>query len=132
MIYTKNKLLNELKISSEKLHEPSPYEDIRKMQNDYKEQFSNLKEWEIFNADFSQFCSLIEGTLSYVIQDNISDIPKKQIEYLKFGFFEFFKMYAFCEDIICNYENLYKEYSYHEQARKLLLDYFNLSGNNVE
>ena len=123
----KNKIINELKIINEKLYDPFPYDDVRKMHKDCKEQFSKLKEWEIFNADLSQFCFLIEGTLSHVIQDNVSDLPEKQIEYLKFGFFELFPMYSFCVEKLPNYANLYKEYLLYEQARNLLLDYLELN-----
>lgn len=111
---------------SEKLHQPFPYRDTDKIQEDFLPEFSKLSQdenWLI--ADYNTYCMNIAGSLSYCLEDLTDEIPKDQIEMLKFSFFDFYKQYQFFEAKITKYDGFYQEYQLFEEERKLLLVYFN-------
>ncbi|MGF9909857.1 YxiJ family protein [Brevibacillus porteri] len=105
------------------LSKPFPYEDTKKMEKEWREHFSALQEEHFFNADFSYYCSVIAGTISYIVKDKAMNIPKGQIDYMKKSFFEAFPQYCFVKESLGKYPKLFNEYTSYEQARKLILDF---------
>lgn len=109
---------------NEKLQQPFPYRDTDKIQEDFLPEFSKLSQDENWlTADFNTYCMNIAGSLSYCLEDLTDEIPKDQIEMLKFSFFDFYKQYQFFEAKITRYDGLYQEYQLFEEARKWLLEY---------
>jgi YxiJ-like protein len=89
-----------------------PYEDIAKMREDFKKDFSRID--DIFSADFNDYCSVIAGTFTYVINNNAGGIPERQVDLLYKGFFERFEHYSFLEERLIHYPLLFNEYLSHE------------------
>jgi hypothetical protein len=107
-----------------KLHKPFPYKNIYEIYEDFTIYFAKLSDDEnCLTGDFHTYCMNISGTLSYVMKGKSKRIPKKQIDMLRFSFFEFFPQYVFFKDKMIHYREFYREYSNYEKARKLLLDY---------
>ncbi|GGH61412.1 hypothetical protein GCM10008014_36830 [Paenibacillus silvae] len=100
---------------------PFPYEDIAKMREDFKEDFSRTD--DSFSADFNDYCSVIAGTITYIINNNAGGIPERQVDLLRKGFFERFQHYSFLEEKLLQYPHLFNEYITHEKVRKLILDF---------
>nr|WP_162616133.1 YxiJ family protein [Paenibacillus lutimineralis] len=67
------------------LANPFPYEDTSRMKIDVESDFE-LSEGESLNANFNDYCTLIVGTTSYILNGNVANIPEKQIEFLNEGF----------------------------------------------
>lgn len=105
------------------LSNPFPYKDTKKMEKELEDHFSTLQEDYCFNADFSDYCSAIAGTISYIVKDKATNIPNRQIDYIQKSFFENFPQYCFIKESLGNYPNLYSEYKSYERARKLILDF---------
>ncbi len=117
----------QLKHIEEYLHNPFPYRDMDRIQNDFSEHFSRLSENENWlTADFDTYCMNIAGTLSYAVNGEAKNIPNAQMEMLKFSFFEFFQQYKFFEGSMNQYHEFYEEYMNFERARQLLLEYLSL------
>jgi hypothetical protein len=111
-----------LKEVENELHNPFPYDDIEKIQDDFRFEFEKLSsEADEFTGDFNTYSMNIAGSLSYVLAGNSYKIPKHQIQNLQFSFFDFFNQYKFLEDKVADYKDFYKEYSAFEKARRLLL-----------
>ncbi|MBO2944336.1 hypothetical protein JJQ72_10190 [Paenibacillus sp. F411] len=98
-----------------------PYEDIYKMKKDFEYDFASLED-ECFNADFSEYCALMVGTISYILIDDAVSIPAKQIKLLDKDFFQMFPQYSFIQSSIINYPEFHNKYVLHEKVRKLLVD----------
>ena len=121
-----NDILKRLTGMKVELRKPFPTEDIKKIGEDFRTEFLNLSDelepYEVdFFEDFRYYCVNIAGTLSYVLSDEINQIPQGQIDMLYKSFFEHYNQYEFLEDQIANYNDFFQEYKIHEQTRKLLL-----------
>lgn len=103
---------------------PFPYEETSKIKLDFERDFGLLED-ESLNADFNDYCTVIVGTMSYILKGKIDKIPSRQIELLRRGFFERFPQYNFFESELANYPDFHNEYNNHEKLRKLILDYLN-------
>ena len=112
------KRLTEIKVE---LRKPFPTEDINKIDKDFRTEFLSLPGEIDFYEDFRYYCVNIAGTLSYVLSDEINQIPQGQIDMLYKSFFEYYNQYEFLEDQIVNYNYFFQEYKTFEQARKWLL-----------
>lgn len=106
------------------MNNPFPYESTSKIKLDFERDFRLLED-ESLNADFNDHCTVIVGTMSYILNGNIDKIPSRQSELLKKGFFERFPQYNFFESELINYPAFQIEYKNHEKLRKLILDYLN-------
>ncbi|RJE91287.1 hypothetical protein D3P07_04330 [Paenibacillus sp. 1011MAR3C5] len=91
------------------------------MREDFKEDFSQTD--DSFSADFNDYCSVIAGTITYIINNNVGGIPERQVVLLHKGFFERFEHYSFLEEKLIHYSLLFNEYLSHEKTRKLILDF---------
>lgn len=120
-----NDIINQLTEMEAELRKPFPTSDINKICADFRIEFLNLSDEldnEVdFYEDFRYYCVNIAGTLSYVLDDMINQIPQGQIEMLYKSFFEYYNQYEFFEDQIANYNYFFQDYKTFEQARKLLL-----------
>jgi hypothetical protein len=96
-----------------------PYWDSKRLNEDHAEALAQLED-EYFNADFSEYCALIAGTVSYVVNDHTAGILDRQLELLKKSFFERFPQYSFIDQSLNCYPSIYKDLENHEHARKLL------------
>jgi len=101
---------------------PFPYEDTSRMKIDFESDFEVLEE-ESLNADFNDYCALINGTTSYILNGNVANIPERQIKLLNESFFQRFPQFSFIEAKLENYPDFQNEYINHEELRKLILDY---------
>ncbi|MFD3446478.1 YxiJ family protein [Microbacteriaceae bacterium 4G12] len=114
-------LLIELKRMSVKLRNAFPSEDIEKIE----EYFPNIDNEECYlTGDFDQYCSLISGSLDYVLSNK--RIPKYQRKKLHKDFFALYPHYVFLKENINQYPNFYHELEVHEQTRQLLLEVIKL------
>lgn len=95
---------------------PFPYEGISKMKVDFERDFALLED-ESLNADFNEYCTVVVGTTNYILKGSIDEIPKRQIELLKKGFFERFPQYHFIESNLEKYPDFKNEYNNHERLR---------------
>ncbi|MFS0582738.1 YxiJ family protein [Brevibacillus sp. 179-C 1.1 NHS] len=121
---TREDYMRELsELFDKQLSNPFPYGDTKIMEKELEDHFSALQEDHIFTADFSDYCSAIAGTISYIVKDKAINIPKGQIDYIQKSFFESFPQYCFIKESLGKYPNLYSEYTSYEQARKLILDF---------
>lgn len=102
------------------LHKPFPYRDTRKLQRDFKNEFT---EDDVINADLNYYWMHTAGTLSSVLKRNEENISFEQIKWLRKSFFEWFPQYRFLETAIVNYPILYRDFMNYEKARKLLMYY---------
>jgi hypothetical protein len=122
----KSKIEIELaKMYQKVLLHPFPYEDTRRIQKDFKHQFSLLSEPLDFNPDFNTYCTTIAGSISYVIDGKANRLPPQRAKLLLFNFFERFPVYKFLENSVSAYPTFNDEYTSFEKARKLLLEYLN-------
>ncbi len=118
-----NTIIKQLTEMKDELRQPFPTEDINKICEDFRTEFLNLSnEEEVdFYEDFRFYCSNIAGTLSYVLDGKINQIPEGQIDMLYKSFFEYYNQYEFLEDKIANYNHFFQDFKINEQARKWLL-----------
>ncbi|MNI81344.1 Immunity protein WapI [compost metagenome] len=93
------------------------------MNEDHAEAFARFED-EFFNADYSEYCALIAGTISYIVNDHTDGIPDRQLELLKKSFFERFPQYSFIKTSLSSYPSISIDLENHERARRLLLSYF--------
>lgn len=108
-------------------HNPFPYRDTDKIQDDFRSDFKKLKDDEdSLVGDFSTYCMNIAGTRSYILAGSSAEIPQRQIDLLQYSFFDFFKQYKFFENRTTQYNDFHLEYRSFEEARKLLLMYFTI------
>jgi hypothetical protein len=115
-------IIKRLTVLQYKLGKPFPYRDTDKIQEDFRTEFLNLPEDDNdLTADFNTYCMNISGTLSYVLSGCTKNIPKFQIEFLQYSFFDYFKQYKFFEYKISDYQDLNEEFNNFEETRKLLL-----------
>ncbi|UED78446.1 YxiJ-like family protein [Lysinibacillus sp. CD3-6] len=116
-------IIKQLTEMKDELRQPFPTEDINKISEDFRTEFLNLSnEEEVdFYEDFRFYCSNIAGTLSYVLEGKINQIPEGQIDMLYKSFFEYYNQYEFLEDKIAHYNHFFQEFKINEQARKWLL-----------
>ncbi|WP_391122378.1 YxiJ family protein [Psychrobacillus sp. L3] len=115
-------IVKQLTDIEKELSKPFPYRDTNKIQEDFSEDFSMLLEDEdCLTADFNTYCMNIAGTLSYVLVEQTSQVPKHNIKDLEMTFFQHFKQYKFLEDKIDNYKEFFQEYKNFEKTRQLLL-----------
>ena len=79
-----NTIIKQLTEMKDELRQPFPTEDINKISEDFRTEFLNLSnEEEVdFYEDFRFYCSNIAGTLSYVLEGKINQIPEGQIDML--------------------------------------------------
>ncbi|MEK3763404.1 YxiJ family protein [Solibacillus sp. FSL K6-4121] len=115
-----NDILKQLTEIDPELRKPFPTNDINKIAEDFRTEFMKLPHEVDFYDDFHFYCVNIAGTLSYVLRDNINQIPQGQIDRLFQSFIEHYQ-YEFLKDHIANYHHFHQEYTTFEQARKLLL-----------
>ncbi|TVX75704.1 hypothetical protein FQP34_27165 [Peribacillus simplex] len=113
-------LYKELETLKESLYNPFPYRDIDKIQEDFNKE---LTEDDYLTADLNAYWMNIVGSLSYALKGNAKSIPKSQIEWLHFSFFDIFQQYRFLKEIMVDYPILYEEYMNNEKVRLLLLKY---------
>lgn len=102
--------------------QPFPYVDTDQIKADFDREFASLED-EGLNSDFNDYCTSIIGASGYVIKDEAANIPKRQIDLLREGFFQRFPQYSIIATSLKNYPNFHIEYQNHERLRKLLLDY---------
>lgn len=75
----------ELALLYKTLHRSFPFHDSARLKEDFAEAFAHLKEgW--FDGDFSEYCALIAGTVSYVMHSSIPEIPVRQLKLLQKAF----------------------------------------------
>lgn len=79
----------------DRLTDPFPSRDIRKLQEDFREVFQALPEDNDLGLDFEIYSTNIAGSLSYVL--NRKNIPPSQIACLPYSFFELYGKYKFLE-----------------------------------
>lgn len=99
-----------------------PYLDSRRLREDYAEAFARL-DCDDFTADFSEYCALIAGTVSYVINDHSANIPDRQLKLLKKSFYQRFPQYSFVKTNLSSYPDIYTDLINHERVRRLLLSF---------
>ena len=116
-----NDILKRLTEIDVELSKPFTTEDINKIDKDFRTEFLSLPGEIDFYEDFRYYCVNIAGTLSYVLSDEINQIPQGQIDMLYKSFFEHYNQYEFLEPQIANYNDFFQEYKIHEQTRKWLL-----------
>jgi len=115
-------ILKQLTEIQSELKKPFPSKDMEKIKHDFHAQLLILSDEENeLKFDFNDYCMNIAGTLSYVLTDDITNIPENQIEMLHKSFFDYFNQYSFFEDKIEAYNDFFQEYKTFEQARKMLL-----------
>ncbi|MNC14686.1 Immunity protein WapI [compost metagenome] len=100
-----------------------PYLDSKWLNEDFAEEFAVLED-DCFNADLSEYCALIAGTISYIVNDHTDRIPDRQLMLLKKSFFERFPQYSFIKTSLSSYPSISIDLENHERARRLLLSYF--------
>ncbi|WP_002147602.1 YxiJ-like family protein [Bacillus cereus] len=120
MILGKKVIFNELQKMHSPLYKPFPYRDTRKLQQDYKNTFT---EDDCINADLNYYWMHTAGTLIRVLNKNEKKISFQRIKWLRKSFFEWFPQYLFLETKIVKYPILYRDFMNYEKARKLLLYY---------
>lgn len=120
----KEEILSQISDMKKFRENPFPYEGTSKIKIDFERDFGLLED-ESLNADFNDYCTVIVGTMSYILKGNINKIPIRQIDLLKKGFFERFPKYNFFESKLPKYPDFENEYNNHEKIRKLILDYLN-------
>ncbi|WP_054941446.1 YxiJ family protein [Paenibacillus ihuae] len=104
------------------LNRSFPYLDSKRLKEDYAESFAQL-DGECFSSDFSEYCAVIAGTVSYVVNDHTAGIPGRQLELLKKSFFERFPQYCFIKTSLSCYPSISIDLENHERARGLLLSF---------
>lgn len=110
----------ELALLYRTLHRSFPYQDSVRLKEDFAEAFAHLKEgW--FDGDFSEYCALIAGTVSYVIHNSVTEIPQRQLALLQKSFFERYPAYAFIQTRLSDYPTISADLEDHERARGMLL-----------
>ncbi|WP_033706847.1 YxiJ-like family protein [Bacillus mycoides] len=120
MVLGKKVIFNELQKMHSPLYKPFPYRDTRKLQQDYKNTFT---EDDCINADLNYYWMHTAGTLIRVLNKNEKKISFQRILWLRKSFFEWFPQYRFLETEIVKYPILYRDFMNYEKARKLLLYY---------
>lgn len=105
---------------------PFPYNNVRAIQVDFSEQFIALEN-ALISADFNNYCMLIVGTASYIVNERSEHIPVRQLELLEKDFFECFPEYIFLESRLASYLEFHKKYYEHETLRKLIKEYIQLT-----
>lgn len=115
-------ILKQLTEIKSELEKPFPSRDMEKIKQDFRAELLTLSDEESeLKFDFNDYCMNIAETLSYVLADDITNIPENQIEMLHKSFFDYYKQYRFFEDKIEAYKDFFQEYKTFEQTRKLLL-----------
>ncbi len=110
----------ELTLVYKTLHRSFPYQDSARLKEDFAEAFAQLKEgW--FDGDFSEYCALIAGTVSYAMHNSIAEIPERQRALLQKSFFERYPAYAFIQPRLSDYPTISANLEDHERARGMLL-----------
>ncbi|AIQ55536.1 hypothetical protein R70331_20920 [Paenibacillus sp. FSL R7-0331] len=112
--------IKELALLYKSLHRSFPYQDSARLKEDFAAAFTHLKE-ESFNADLSEYCALIAGTISYVIHNSVTEIPQRQLALLRKSFFERYPAYAFIQPGLSEYPTISADLEAHERARGMLL-----------
>lgn len=105
---------------------PFPYNNITAIQVDFSETFMALKN-ALISADFNNYCMLIVGTASYIVNERSEHIPTRQLELLEKDFFQRFPQYIFLESRLTSYPEFHKEYYEHETLRRLIKEYIQLT-----
>ncbi len=99
-----------------------PYWDSMRLNEDHAEALAQL-DGEYFSADFSEYCAVIAGTVSYVVNDHTAGISGRQLKLLNKSFFERFPQYSFIEQSLNTYPSILMDLENHERARGLLLSF---------
>jgi hypothetical protein len=95
-----------------------PHEDIHSIQEKHKEKFPTPEEENNLFEDFDNYQSLINGSLSYVIDGR--KIPQYQKQYLDQDFFSSYPKYNFLKEELEYYPNLKRELKVYETTREIL------------
>jgi hypothetical protein len=112
------------KLSHIELDNPFPYRDTDKIQDDFHSDFKKMKEdKDSLVGDFNTYCMNIVGARSYVLAGKSEKIPQRQIDLLRWSFFEMFPQYKIFEERINGYKEFYREYRSFDEARTILLMY---------
>ncbi|MFD2114246.1 YxiJ family protein [Paenibacillus yanchengensis] len=99
---------------------PSPLASLHKIKLDFVE-----LENENLHDDFNDYCSVVAGTISFVMIGNKDNISAEQIAVLSQDFFERFPQYRLFESSLENYPDFQNIYNNHEEFRKLVLRFIN-------
>ncbi|MGP7815693.1 YxiJ family protein [Niallia sp. 01092] len=109
-------LLIKLKQVEKLLENDFPTEDINKIEEDIIKD----SEEHYFTGDFDSYCSLICGSLDYVLSNK--RIPRNQRKLLNKDFFTLFPEYQNLKEHLQKYPDFARELNAHEKMRKLLLE----------
>ncbi|MEK4911536.1 YxiJ family protein [Bacillus sp. FSL E2-8887] len=104
-------LLQEIKSAKMQLEIPYPSDDIERIELDY-----NL---DCFAEDYYSYCSIIEGSLSYVLSQ--TKIPIYQRRLLYKNFYQTYPRYMFLFREKSKYQELHQQLNVYEFTRKLLI-----------
>lgn len=103
-----------------------PYEEIRKLKNDWGHY---LSEDDCLSGDLNTYWMSIYGSALYIAKGKSMERRKKNVEFLTLSFFNRFKQYKPLEQHINQYPLFYREYMNHEKVRVLILYYSFCRGN---
>ncbi|MGX5615436.1 YxiJ family protein [Bacillus toyonensis] len=104
-------LLQEIKNAKIQLEIPYPSDDIERIQLDY-----NI---DCFAEDYYNYCSIIEGSLSYVLSQKT--IPIHQGRLLYKNFYQMYPQYMFLFREKSKYQELHQQLNVYEYTRNLLI-----------
>jgi hypothetical protein len=117
VIKVNNHLIAELKkLYEHKLQNPFPYEDIYRIQEDFR---SKLNKEDCLTGDLNNYCMNISGSISYVLAKK--RVPSIQKALLYKDFFETYQQYQFLKDELEKYPDFFEELANFESARRLLI-----------
>ncbi|TRZ38010.1 hypothetical protein CEQ21_21600 [Niallia circulans] len=111
------------------LRNPFPYQDLSKIQQDFKKQFS--KE-DCLNGELNTYWMMISSSLNFLLKGKSISIAPKSIAWLKMSFFDIFPQYQFLEPHLEKYPYLYKEYVHFNNARFFILFYIYLQSSTIQ
>ncbi|RPK10766.1 YxiJ family protein [Priestia endophytica] len=105
---------------SKTLKGPFPYNEIRKLKNDWRHY---LSEDDCLSGDLNTYWMSIYGSALYIAKGKSMERRKEKVEFLMLSFFKRFEQYKPLEQHINQYPLFYQEYMNHEKVRILILYY---------
>jgi hypothetical protein len=108
---------------------PFPYQDFRKLQDDFEIEFKKFVPNELITADFNTYMMFIYGLSSGGIKSKLEDPVDrfKTKEWLNKSFYEWFPKYRFLEPYdLSIYKQLNKEWNVLERLRNKLIEIIKL------
>ncbi|MGG5255341.1 YxiJ family protein [Neobacillus sp. SM06] len=118
-------LLSKLKNFNNMLKTGFPSEDIEKIEKD----IFHDGEQHFLAGDFDSYCSLIRGSLGYVLSNR--KIPRYQRELLNKDFFAMYPHYSYLKQSLQMYPEFERDLIVHENTRELLLEVIKLYKKSI-